>query len=123
MAVLTGMVFSAMVFTSFTTPKQEETKQFHETNATDRLIASNLRCPCRDNSGKTCYYRIDVYASDNACYLYYAILTHDRNRTQYTVIENSGYGKDNTKVGWDGEKAGDYRYYIIYEDYRCYFNL
>lgn len=123
MAVLTGMVAGTMVFSSFVAPKQEETRQQIRTNVTDRTVASNLKCPCRDNSGRTCYYWIDVYASDNACYSYYAIVRGDRSETPYTVIQNSTYGDDDTSVGFHGEKAGNYHYYIIYNDYRCYFNL
>lgn len=122
-SLIIGMIAGAIVLSSFTAQKQEGTKQLVITNVTDQLVASNLRCPYRDNRGYTGYHTINVYASDNACYSYYAIIREDSSNTQYTVIQNSAYGDDDTSVGWDGEKAGNYRYYIIYNDRRCYFNL
>ncbi len=124
-SLLIGMIAGAMVLSSFTAQKQEGTKQLIRTNVTAQPVASNLECPCRETNGSRMHYiHIDVYASDNACYSYYAIVRGDRSETPYTVIQNSEYGYDDTKtVGFHGEKAGNYRYYIIYDNYRCYFNL
>lgn len=109
MAVLTGMVAGAMVFSSFAAPKQNE---FMEIAQLNKNVPTYWEGYAYDKYGNNKIY-IKVYQVEGQCNAFKAA---DNYNNEYWVKENSKYDSDNPY----GEKS---KYYVTINNINRYFNM
>lgn len=114
MAVLTGMVAGAMVFSSFAAPNSNDNKERVQLNVNDPVFWEG---EAKDAD----YYQkvyITVYQTVGQCNSFYAI---DKQNNQYWVKENPRYDPDNCRGG-RGDTCNR-KYYITKGGTNYYFNM
>lgn len=114
MAVFTSMVAGAMVFSSFTVTKTNET-------ACLQTIPTYWEgSACMDGSSDpACRISIKVYQVEGQCNSYYAVVQKDKS--EVWVRENPDYDPNDRGGRWSGTKV--YKYYITYGNHNWYFSM
>lgn len=119
MAVLTGLVAGGMMFSSFTTPTQDEVKECMQLTQSIPAYWDGMAHTCGRYSN---WISITVYQTEGQCNSFYAVLE---------AIGNNAYlekGKQlwvKVNPDYDKSKSGScYRkYYVTYQNENYFFDM
>ena len=99
MAVLASMVASAMVLSSFTTPKTNDKTVCSQINVHEGWTRVGVYYGY-DRDGNRSDYRFTIWERENACNSYYWVYNDSRNPDEYDTPCYKGVLRQNSEKKW-----------------------